>query len=96
MLSLHYHELIEKIEEHEGEKYLMVDNYMLDKAFDKIKEIIGIGKLDDDDTKILVDVDNKLPDNVTLKNVVILMTCVMSDDCKFYLELFLGEALFLK
>ena len=96
MLSLHYHELIEKIEEHEGQKYLMVVNYMLDKAFDKIKEIIGIGKLDDDDTKILVDVDNKLPDNVTLKNVVILMTYVISDDCKFYPELFLGEALFLK
>ena len=28
MLSLHYHELMGKIEEHEKEKYLMVDDYM--------------------------------------------------------------------
>ena len=29
------------IEEHEGKKCLMVDDYMLDKILDKIKEIIG-------------------------------------------------------
>ena len=28
MLSLHYHELMGKIEEHEKKKYLMVDDYM--------------------------------------------------------------------
>ena len=38
MLSLHYHEFIGKTEEHEGKKYLMVDNLMLDKVFDKIKQ----------------------------------------------------------
>ena len=32
----------EKIEEHEGKKYLMVDVYMLRKVLDKIKEIINI------------------------------------------------------
>ena len=32
----------EKIEEHEGKKYLMVDVYMLHKVLDKIKEIINI------------------------------------------------------
>ena len=31
MLSLHYYELLGKIKEHEGKKYLMVDNYILDK-----------------------------------------------------------------
>ena len=30
MLSLHYYELIGKIEEYAGKKYLMVDNSMLD------------------------------------------------------------------
>ena len=32
MLSLHYHELMGKIEEHEKKKYLMVDDYMLNKV----------------------------------------------------------------
>ena len=32
----------EKIEEHEGKKYLMVDVYMLHNVLDKIKEIINI------------------------------------------------------
>ena len=54
-------------------KYLMVDDYMLYKLLDNIKEMIGIGKFDD--TKILIDMDDKLPDDITLKNVVILMTC---------------------
>ena len=44
MLSLNYHQIIGKIEEPEGRKYLMVDDFMLDKVLDKIKEIIGIEK----------------------------------------------------
>ena len=51
----------------------MVDDYMLDELLDKIKEIICIEKLDN--IKILIDRDDKLPDHITLKNVVILMTC---------------------
>ena len=31
MLSLHYDESVGKIKEHEGKKYLMVDNYILNK-----------------------------------------------------------------
>ena len=54
-------------------KYLMVDDYMLHKLLDNIKEMIGIGKFDD--TNILIDMDDKLPYDITLKNVVILMTC---------------------
>ena len=45
MLSLYYHELIGKIEEHEGKMYLMIDDYMLDKRLSKIKMIIGIENL---------------------------------------------------
>ena len=43
----------------------MVDDYMLDKVLNKIKEIIGIKNFDD--TKILMDADDKLPDDITLK-----------------------------
>ena len=45
MLSLYYHELLGKIEEHEGKMYLMIDDYMLDKRLSKIKMIIGIENL---------------------------------------------------
>ena len=59
MLNLHYYELMGKIKEHEGKKYFIVDDYMLGRVLDKIKEIIGIAKFDD--TKILIDTDDKLP-----------------------------------
>ena len=57
----------------------MADYYMRDKVTDKIKEIIGIEKCDY--TKILINTDDKLPD-ITLKNVVILVTCYIKDDDK--------------
>ena len=47
------------------EKYLMIDNFVLDKVLDKIKEIFGIEKIDN--TKTLVDTDDKLPYDITLK-----------------------------
>ena len=65
MLSWHYHELIGKIKENIGKKYLMVNGYMLNKVLDKIKETIRLGKFND--TKILIDTDNKLPDYITYK-----------------------------
>ena len=92
ILSLHYHELIEKIEDHEGKNYLMVDDYILNKVLDKIKEIIGVKKFHN--TKILIDTDDKLSNDITLKNVVILITCVIKDDHKSYAELFLEKAFF--
>ena len=55
----------------------MVIDYMLYKVLDKIKETIGIVSFDD--TKNFIDTDDKLPDNTTLKNVVILITCVIED-----------------
>ena len=51
---------------------------MLDKVLDKIKEIISIQKVDDG--RILIDTDNKLLDDITLKNVVILMTSIEKID----------------
>ena len=39
----------------------MVDNYMLNKVKDKTKEILDIEK--NDDTKILIDADDKIPDD---------------------------------
>ena len=75
-------------------KYLMVGDYMLDKILEKIKEIIGVEKLNN--TKILIDRDDRLTDNITLENFVILMTCFIKDNDRFYPQLFLEEAIFLK
>ena len=72
----------------------MIDGYMLNKVLDNPKEIIGIKRFDD--TKILIDTDENLPDDISLKNVVILMTCVIKDDSKFYPQIFFKEALFVK
>ena len=92
MLSQHYHQLIGKIEEHEGKKLLMVHDYMLDKVLDEIKETIGIVKFDD--TKILIDTGEKLPDYITLKNILILVTCLNKNNGKFYPQIFLEEELY--
>ena len=59
----------------------MTDDFVLDKVLFKIKDIICIGKFKN--TKRLIDTNNKLPDNITFKNVMILMTCVLKDDDKF-------------
>ena len=65
MLNLHYHEVMGNIKEHEGKKYLMVTNYIRNEVLDRIKAILGIEEFDN--TKILVDTDDKLPDNIALK-----------------------------
>ena len=61
----------------------MIDDNILVKVLGKVK-IINIEKFDD--TKILIDTDDKLPDDITLKNVVILITCVIKDGDKFFEE----------
>ena len=75
-----------KTEEHKEKKYLIIDDDMIDKLLDKIKEIIDIEKFDD--TQILIDNDDKLAGDITLKNAVILMASVMKDDVKFYPQIF--------
>ena len=54
-----------KIEKHEEKKYLMVDDYILDKVLGKIKKIMNTEKIDN--TVILIDTDGKLPDDITLE-----------------------------
>ena len=70
----------------------MVDDYMVDKVLDKIKELIGIEKFDD--TKIIINTDDKLPNEISLKRVVISMTYVIKDDHKLYSLVFLDHALY--
>ena len=86
MLNLYCRKLMRKVKEHEGKKYLMAHEYVLDKVLDNIKEIIGIEKFDD--TKILMNTEDKLTNDITFKNVVILVTCVIKGDDKFHLQLF--------
>ena len=54
-----------------GKKYLIVDDYMLDIILNKIQKIIGTEKFDN--AKILIDTDDKQPDYITFKNVIILV-----------------------
>ena len=72
----------------------MVDDYVLDKVLHKIKEIIGTEKFDY--TKIFIATDDELPEDIALKNVLILMTCIIKDDGKFYPQMLLEEVLFVK
>ena len=70
----------------------MVDDNILDGLLHKTKKIIGIEKFDD--AKILIDTDDKLPNDTTLKNVVILIACVIKDSDKFYPQIFLEEVFY--
>ena len=58
----------------------MVDDNILNKTQYKIKKIIGIKKFDE--TKILIDTDDKLPVDITFKHVI-LMTSVVKDEDKY-------------
>ena len=57
-------------------------------------KIIGIYK--SDDTNLLIDIDDKLRDDITLKNVLKLMTRVKKNNDKFSEQFFLEEKLFIK
>ena len=75
-------------------KKLMINDCVINKVLDKTKEVIDNEKFDS--TKILIDTDNRLKDDINFKNVLILMTCVDNDNCdndKYYPQLFLEEAL---
>ena len=76
------------------EKYLMFNDYILDKVLGKTEEMIGTEKFDN--TNIFIDADDKLWNDIILKYILILITCVITDDNKFYLQLFLEEALVVK
>ena len=59
-----------------------------------MKEMISFERFDD--TKMLIDTDDKLPDDITFKNVAVLMTCVIKDVNKFYPQIFSEETLYVK
>lgn len=42
---------------------------------------------------MLVETEDKLPVDIAFKNIVILVSCVIKDSGKFYLQLFLEEPL---
>ena len=86
MLSLYYHEFMGKIE-----KKMMFDDFMLDKVSNEIKIIVNIENFDD--TKISIETDDKLPGDLTLKTVLILITCFIKDADKFNPKIFLEEVL---
>ena len=69
----------------------MVEDHTLNIVLDKIKRI-GIEKLED--TEILIDIDDEFPDDITLKNAVILMRCVIKNGDKFYPQIFSEEKLY--
>ena len=70
----------------------MIDDYMLIKVLEKIKKmkVMDIN----DNTKILIATDGKLPDGISFKKIVILMASVIKDDKSLYPQLFLEEALY--
>ena len=76
MLSLYFIDWLERLEYMKikifGSWWLYAKK-VLKKLLDKIKEIIGIEKFED--SKIWINTDNKLSDEVILKSVAILMNC---------------------
>ena len=76
MLSLYFIDWLERLENMKikifGSWWLYAKK-VLKKLLGKIKEIIGIEKFED--SKIWINTDNKLSDEVILKSVAILMNC---------------------
>ena len=71
---------------------MIVDDYKIDKVLEETKEITGIKKFGY--TKILIDTDDKLWDNITLEDVLVVMISVIKDGNKFSPQLRLEEALY--
>ena len=82
----------------------MVKDYIFDKTFDKIEEIIDIIKLESINDinsfywhlDILIYKGDKLANYVTLKNVAILIACIIKCCGKFYSQIFLEESFYNK
>ena len=72
-------------------KLLGKEKIIIDKVIDYSKEIRSIEKFDD--TKILINTDNILAGVITFKNIK-LITYIITDDGKFYQQIFSEESLF--
>ena len=79
-----------------GKKHLIVDYNMIDKFLHKFLQIFAICIEKSDDANILIETDDKLPDDITLKYVIILITCAIKDGDKFYPQILLEEVLVAK
>ena len=65
----------------------MADDNILDRVLKVIQKVAGIKKFED--AKVLIDADD-----IIFKNVVILITCVIKEDDKLYLQISLEETMF--
>ena len=54
----------------------MLNSNILNKVLDKVKEVIDIEKFDH--VKIVIKADDKIPTDTTLKNFMILITCIIN------------------
>lgn len=86
ILSPHFQELVGKVKKYNAEKYLMVT----DSVSNKIEKVVGteFGK-----NKILIDTDDKFPNDIFLKEVFIILTCIIKDDCNYYPQMLLEQTL---
>ena len=69
----------------------MVHDYTIDKLLGKIKRISFEKR---ENIRIWIDGNDKLPNDITLKNSVILITCVIKNGDKLCPKLFLEEVLY--
>ena len=82
ILSLRYNEFMGKIEAHERNKNLMFDDHMVTEILNKIKNIRGIEK--SNNTKILIDADDRLRDDIPFKKFVMLNKYIKINGSVFY------------
>ena len=68
---------------------MLVYHYILNKVLEKIKMIKDTETFDN--TKILIETDDKFAEDITLKNVVMLISFVIKGNDKFYTQLFLEK-----
>ena len=81
-----------KVKEHvEKKKCFVINDCGKDKVLGRIEEIKKL-----DNSKMWIDTNDKLPDQISLKYFVILVTCAIKDARKFYPELVSEEALYEK
>ena len=67
---------------------------MLNEVSDGIKKVAGIKKFDN--TKPLIDASDKLPADIIVKDILIVITCAIKDNNKQYPQIFLEEGLYNK
>ena len=71
-----------KIEAHERNKNLMFDDHMVTEILNKIKNIRGIEK--SNNTKILIDADDRLRGDIPFKKFVMLNKYIKINGSVFY------------